>query len=114
MCTFVFQLVTRPALQQGQQRIILPATSQVSLRPNQAGNTLAQIRPAGGGAATLTQLPPGTTIISSGQNLSGVQGFALVPAQYVTQVSSKLKEDIFPYNVASHDPVPGSVYRDQP
>ena len=36
---------------------------------------------------SLSSLPPGTTIIQGSQSLPGVQGFALVPAQYVTQVS---------------------------
>lgn len=70
------------------QRVILPATSQVSLRPSITTTGLQQIRPLRTtGAPTLTQLPPGTTIIAGNQNMGpGVQQFALVPAQYV-QVS---------------------------
>ena len=68
-------------------RLILPATSQRTVSAQQP--TYPQIRPAPAPSSvtnTLNQLPPGTTIISSGQNVSGVQGFALVPAQYVPQV----------------------------
>ena len=64
------------------QRIILPATSQSNLAP---------IRPAGSQQG-FQSLPPGTTIISGGQNISGVQGFALVPAQYV---SNKADSPVF-------------------
>jgi hypothetical protein len=34
----------------------------------------------------LSNLPPGTTLLTPNASLQGLQGFALVPAQYVTQV----------------------------
>ena len=67
------------------QRLILPVTSQLAIRPNIMQNqTIAQIRPAVPGMTTATQLPVGGTAL----NLQGLQGFALLPAQYVAQVSS--------------------------
>ena len=65
------------------QRLILPVTSQLAIRPNIMQNqAIAQIRPAVPGMTTATQLPvTGTTL-----NLQGLQGFALLPAQYVAQV----------------------------
>lgn len=77
---------------QTMQRIILPAAP-TSL-PVQAVNcvttstpTLAPIRPNLQVATpNLTQLPPGTTLLTPSTNIQGLQGFALVPAQYVTQV----------------------------
>ncbi|XP_033755545.1 protein lin-54 homolog isoform X2 [Pecten maximus] len=70
----------------GVHRILLPA------QPNQvrtAGNTTAattlqQIRPATSGS--LGQLPPGATILSAGSSAQGLQGFALVPASYLSQM----------------------------
>ena len=97
------QVLSRPASQGSTttHRVLLPATSQSSSAAQQQ-QQLAPLRPAGsqqqhggggggagssGGGGGFPQLPPGTTIISGGQNLGGgVQGFALVPAQYVTQV----------------------------
>ena len=69
---------------QSVQRLILPVTSQLAIRPNIMQNqTIAQIRPAVPGMTTATQLPVGGTAL----NLQGLQGFALLPAQYVAQVS---------------------------
>ena len=76
------------------QRIILPAAP--SCHPVQTASsasiatptTLATLRPTLQTAtAGLTQLPPGTTLLTPSTTLQGLQGFALVPAQYVTQVS---------------------------
>ncbi|XP_070185832.1 protein lin-54 homolog isoform X2 [Littorina saxatilis] len=73
------------------QRIILPAT-QSPLPVTSSGMTtptsLASIRPNLQGASTpnLTQLPAGTTLLTPTTSLQGLQGFALVPAQYVTQL----------------------------
>ena len=50
---------------------------------NHIGGTLASSSPA------LASLPPGTTIISSGQNVQGMQGYALVPAQFVPQLQQQ-------------------------
>ena len=83
--------VSKPAT--SVQRIILPAGStQVPIRPalsTTAAPTGAQIIrtsiPAGTG--NLSQLAAGgTTFISAGTNSQGVQGFALVPASYLSQV----------------------------
>ena len=57
---------------------------QVPIRPNLGGVQYGQLN------TNLSGLPPGTAIISSGQNLQGVQGYALVPAQYVTQVRARV------------------------
>ena len=70
---------------QGQtQRILLPATSQ----------GLSQITPSLN-QGTLSQLPPGTTFIQSNQAVQGVQGYALVPAQYITQVNLRMKMKLY-------------------
>ena len=67
------------------QRLILPVTSQLAIRPNIMQNqAITQIRPAVPGMTTATQLPVGGTAL----NLQGLQGFALLPAQYVAQVGS--------------------------
>ena len=87
------QLVSKPvggtpgqlmqAGSQSVQRLILPVTSQVAIRPNIVqSQAMAQIRPSVPGMATATQLPLAGTSI----NLQGMQGFALLPAQYVAQV----------------------------
>ncbi|XP_069123700.1 protein lin-54 homolog isoform X2 [Argopecten irradians] len=70
----------------GVHRILLPA------QPNQlrtvgtttTATTLQQIRPASSGS--LGQLPAGATILSAGSSAQGLQGFALVPASYLTQM----------------------------
>ena len=66
------------------QRLILPATSQpIPIQPQPPA--IANMRSAGGSGGALAPLTPGTTI--NVQTVGGgMQGFALVPAQYVTQV----------------------------
>lgn len=78
------------------QRIILPAapsshTVQTASSASIATpTTLATLRPTLQTATPgLTQLPPGTTLLTPSTTLQGLQGFALVPAQYVTQVSRR-------------------------
>lgn len=78
------------------QRIILPAapsshTVQTASSASIATpTTLATLRPTLQTATPgLTQLPPGTTLLTPSTTLQGLQGFALVPAQYVTQVSQR-------------------------
>ncbi|CAG5128666.1 unnamed protein product [Candidula unifasciata] len=69
---------------QGVHRVILPATSSVSVQGS-ATTTLATIQPAP--AASVSQLLSGTTILSAANShLQGIQNFALVPASYVTQL----------------------------
>lgn len=89
-CLFFLPKVTsKPQTTQTVQRILLPAApnQQVAIRvstPNiSTGSSVAQIRPANSNVANIAGLPPGTTLLSGG---SGLQGFALVPASYVTQV----------------------------
>lgn len=66
---------------------MLPAapTQQVAIRVStpMTVSSVAQIRPASSTVTNIAGLPPGTTLLSGG---SGLQGFALVPASYVTQV----------------------------
>ncbi|XP_076459625.1 uncharacterized protein LOC143292867 [Babylonia areolata] len=76
------------------QRIILPAApSSMPVQPASTPtittpNSLTPIRPnVQSNTGGLTQLPPGTTLITPSTNLQGLQGFALVPAQYVTQLT---------------------------
>lgn len=89
-CLFLLPKVTsKPQTTQTVQRILLPAApnQQVAIRvstPNiSTGSSVTQIRPANSNIASIAGLPPGTTLLSGG---SGLQGFALVPASYVTQV----------------------------
>jgi hypothetical protein len=80
------------------QRLLLPATTNVQVRASTATTapSLSQsIRPVTKPTSTtLSQLPPGTTLISTGGNVSGVQGFALVPAQYISNVSKNFKYEL--------------------
>ncbi|XP_022317408.2 protein lin-54 homolog isoform X2 [Crassostrea virginica] len=87
------QIVTsKPQTTQTVQRILLPAApnQQVAIRvstPNiSTGSSVTQIRPANSNIASIAGLPPGTTLLSGG---SGLQGFALVPASYVTQLQQQ-------------------------
>ncbi|XP_066303266.1 protein lin-54 homolog isoform X1 [Branchiostoma lanceolatum] len=65
-----------------QQRIIMPATSFQQIRPNQLTSV-----------PNISQLPPGTFLVSNqgaNQQGGGVQtAYAVVPAQYVQQVSQQ-------------------------
>ena len=78
-------------------RIILPATASSAVSATTPSSSLPPIQPAPPPptavtpipAANVGQLPPGTAILSAGgSNLQGIQGIALVPASYVTQVSN--------------------------
>ncbi|XP_062582837.1 protein lin-54 homolog isoform X1 [Saccostrea cucullata] len=87
------QIVTSKAqTTQNVQRILLPAapTQQVAIRvttPNIATSTaVPHIRPAGSSVANISGLPPGTALLSAA---SGLQGFALVPASYMTQLQQQ-------------------------
>lgn len=87
---------TRPG-GSGVQRIILPAgTNQVAIRPAPpaSGTQIIQTTlPAGSG--TLAQIAPsGTaTFIPAGANTvnQGLQGFALVPASYLSQIQQQIQ-----------------------
>ncbi|KAK3608971.1 hypothetical protein CHS0354_017132 [Potamilus streckersoni] len=71
------------------QRILLPAApNQVAIRPAPT-ISLATSTVSATGSTTITQLPPGTTILSSGGQ--GLQGFALVPASYVAQLQQQMQ-----------------------
>ncbi|XP_048758955.2 protein lin-54 homolog isoform X2 [Ostrea edulis] len=82
----------KPQTTQQVQRILLPATptQQVAIRVSTpsltSATSVAQIRPAATPVSNIAGLPPGTTLLSSG---SGLQGFALVPASYVTQLQQQ-------------------------
>lgn len=79
------------------QRIILPAAPMSMQAVTTIATTtptptsLTPIRPNlhAAGTSNLTQLPPGTTLLTPSTTIPGLQGFALVPAQYVTQVSEQ-------------------------
>ena len=76
---------------QSSHRVILPATSTQVVSQANVVTTLAPIQPAPAvtSIAPVGQLPPGTAILSAGNsNIQGLQGFALVPASYVTQVTT--------------------------
>ncbi|XP_053387200.1 protein lin-54 homolog [Mercenaria mercenaria] len=80
------------------QRIILPAgPNQVAIRPAPPASVAsgAQIIRATlpAGAGTLAQIAPGgTTFLSTGpSNTPGVQGFALVPASYLSQIQQQIQ-----------------------
>ena len=75
------QVTPKAVLSGGQnvQRILLPNTT-----PIRPATTTVQIRPAS--TQNVQGLPPGTTILSNTGNIPGLQGFALVPANYVAQV----------------------------
>ena len=94
-CFVQVQQPSKPGTVGGQtvQRIILPAApSTLPVQPSSSTNittptSLAPIRPnLQASTPGLAQLPPGTTLLTPSTNLQGLQGFALVPAQYVTQV----------------------------
>ncbi|PVD38520.1 hypothetical protein C0Q70_01135 [Pomacea canaliculata] len=78
---------------QTMQRIILPAAPMSMQAVTTIATTtptptsLTPIRPNlhAAGTSNLTQLPPGTTLLTPSTTIPGLQGFALVPAQYVTQ-----------------------------
>ncbi|KAL3875813.1 hypothetical protein ACJMK2_033728 [Sinanodonta woodiana] len=86
------QLVASKAVSGGTQsvqRILLPATpNQVAIRPAPT-ISLTTSTVSASGSTTITQLPPGTTILSSGGQ--GLQGFALVPASYVAQLQQHMQ-----------------------
>ena len=89
----VFKKVTTRPSGSTVQRIILPAGSnQVAIRPappasGTPGTQLIRTTLAAG-TGTLAQIAPsGTTFLSTGPGSTpGVQGFALVPASYLSQV----------------------------
>ncbi|XP_064636016.1 protein lin-54 homolog isoform X2 [Lineus longissimus] len=95
--TLKFAVAPKPAANQTStaqpqtQRLLLPATSTVQIRASAAPTqSLAPMRPVTTATSTaLSQLPPGTTLISTGGNVSGVQGFALVPAQYISNLQQQ-------------------------
>nr|KAG5713898.1 hypothetical protein BaRGS_024525 [Batillaria attramentaria] len=101
------------------QRIILPAApTSVPVHPAPslsvaAPTSLAPIRPNLQSAATsLTKLPPGTTLLTP-SNLPGLQGFALVPAQYVTQLQNLNKQQVTVTQAASAAPVQQTTQQQQ-
>ncbi len=77
------QVLSTKQSQPGQQRVILPATSHtpqpIAARPSTT--TLST------GQQSIGSLNQGTTL--NLQTVPGIQGFALIPAQYVTQVRSE-------------------------
>ncbi|CAL1540236.1 unnamed protein product [Lymnaea stagnalis] len=77
---------------QGMHRIILPATSTNVPVQGTTVTSLAPIQPAPSvSIQNVSQLPPGTTILSANNaNIQGLQGFALVPASYVTQFQQQM------------------------
>ncbi|XP_005108093.1 protein lin-54 homolog [Aplysia californica] len=79
---------------QSVHRVILPATSAPATTQASVVTTLAPIQPAPSTTiASVGQLPPGTAILSAGNsNIQGLQGFALVPASYVTQLQQQLSK----------------------
>ncbi|XP_041363749.1 protein lin-54 homolog [Gigantopelta aegis] len=79
------QMVTPKSVLSGQnvQRILLPNTT-----PIRPATTTVQIRPAS--TQNVQGLPPGTAILSNTGNIPGLQGFALVPANYVAQIQQQL------------------------
>ncbi|XP_021379566.1 protein lin-54 homolog isoform X2 [Mizuhopecten yessoensis] len=82
----------------GVHRILLPAQpNQVRLSTGgttTSATTLQQIRPAS--SASLGQLPPGATILSAGNSAQGLQGFALVPASYLSQMQQAPAKPVAP------------------
>ncbi|CAH1794667.1 unnamed protein product [Owenia fusiformis] len=87
------QQILRPAVG---QRVLLPASSQIQIRPTTSMpvQTLPQIRPnIPGSTNAVAGLPPGATLISGGNNM---QGFALVPAQYVNQLQNQISKSQAP------------------
>lgn len=70
------------------RRLILPAAPTASLPGG------GVVYPAGGVAgSSLSSLPPGAALLSSSQSLpAGFQGYALIPAQFVSQVNKQLVE----------------------
>lgn len=79
---------------QGTHRIILPATSTNVTVQGTTVTSLAPIQPAPSvSIQNVSQLPPGTTILSANNaNIQGLQGFALVPASYVTQLQQQMNK----------------------
>ncbi|KAL4239498.1 Lin-54 DREAM MuvB core complex component [Mactra antiquata] len=77
------------------QRIILPAGSnQVAIRPAPPATVApgTQIIRTTVPAASIAQLGTGnTTFLSAGNNPPGVQGYALVPASYLSQIQQQIQ-----------------------
>lgn len=88
------------------QRIILPAVpNQIQIRPAPAGISQgAQIirTTLSSSTSNLAQLAAnGATILSAGGNTSGVQGYALVPASYLSHIQQQMQvKPALPSNAA--------------
>ncbi|XP_064603915.1 protein lin-54 homolog isoform X2 [Liolophura sinensis] len=89
---------TATAAQQVRLTVPVQSTQPVAIRPavSTPAQAVTQIRPVApvttASNTGFSQLPPGTTIISSTGNIPGVQGYALVPAQYVNQLRQQINK----------------------
>lgn len=96
----VLQVSSRPAgAGSTVQRIILPAApNQVSIRPAPPTTGAQVIRTTlAAGAGTIQQINAagGTFLQAGGSTPQGVQGYALVPASYLSQVFNDLSSVCF-------------------